>query len=218
MRVVLLGAPNTGKGTYASRYLIDIYKIPHISTGDLFRDNIKNGTELGNNAREYIEAGKLVPDNITVGMLKERLQEKDCRKGFFLDGFPRTVAQARALEEITTIDAVLDFVATEDTLLRRRTGRRICRGCGAIYHVTNIVPKKEGICDECGGEIYQREDDKPKAAKKRLKIYYKEIQPVIDFYKIKGLLSEIDANLDVNDPKFHVIDDCRKVLDKLRGR
>lgn len=213
---MLLGAPNTGKGTYASRYLTKIYPVPHISTGELFRENIKNETELGLEAKKYMDSGKLVPDNLTIDMLRERLQEEDCRKGFFLDGFPRTVGQANALEGIVAIDAVLNFVASEETLMRRRTGRRTCRDCGAIYHTTNIIPKVEGICDKCGGEIYQREDDKPEAAKERLKIYHREIQPVIDFYRRKGLLSDIDANRDVNDPKFHVIDDCRKVLDRIR--
>ncbi len=219
MKVVLLGAPNTGKGTYASKYLTKIpgYPTAHISTGDLFRENIKKGTELGKKAKEYMDKGKLVPDEITIDMLRERLQEEDCEKGFFLDGFPRTVSQAEALEGIVKIDAVLNFVANEETLIRRRTGRMICGECGTIYHKTNIVPKVEGICDKCDGELYQRDDDKPEAAKERLDIYYREIQPVIDFYKSRGLLVEIDANLDVNHPEFHVIDDCRKVLDKLKG-
>ena len=216
MRVVLLGAPNTGKGTYASRYLTQIYDIPHISTGDLFRENIKNKTDLGRTAQEYMDSGKLVPDDITTAMLKERLKKEDCKKGFFLDGFPRTVEQAEALEEITKIDIVINFVANKETLIRRRTGRRICKSCGAIYHVINIIPKVAGFCDECGGEVYQREDDKPEAAEERLKIYYEEIQPIIDFYEKKGKLANIDANLDVNDPSFHVIDDCRAVLDKIK--
>ncbi len=218
MKVVLLGAPNTGKGTYASRYLKDIYKIPHISTGDLFRANIRNNTDLGVEAKAYIDAGKLVPDAITTSMLRQRLKEDDCRDGFFLDGFPRTVAQAEALEGIASIDVALNFIADEETLIRRATGRRTCRGCGAIYHLTNIIPKVEGVCDKCGGEVYQRDDDKMEVFKKRLKIYNDETRPVIEFYRKKGLLAEIDANLDVNHPNFHVIDDCKKVLDKLRGK
>jgi len=216
LKVVLLGAPNTGKGTYASRYLTQIYDIPHISTGDIFRENIKNKTELGEKAKSYMDSGKLVPDELTIEMLSERLKKEDCKRGFFLDGFPRTAAQAEALDKITKIDAAINFIASDETLLRRRTGRRICRNCGAIYHITNIKPRVDGVCDECGGEVYQREDDKPEAAMERLKNYYQDIQPVIDFYRLKKILVEVDANIDVNAPGFHVIEDCREALDKIK--
>ena len=211
MNIILIGGPSVGKGTYATR-LKKIYNIPHISTGDLFRENIKNQTELGKQAQTYIDGGNLVPDEITIGMVKDRLTHPDAQNGFLLDGFPRTVPQAEALEKITKIDKVLYFTAEESVILSRIAGRRICKSCGAIFHLKNIPPKQEGICDHCQGELYQRPDEMEDAVKVRLATFHKVTKPVIDYYKEKGILAEIDANLDINNPDFHVIEDCQEIL------
>ena len=205
-----------GKGTYASK-LKKIYHIPHISTGDLFRENIKNETELGIKAKTYIDKGNLVPDEVTIDMVKDRLSKEDAQNGYLLDGFPRTTAQAEALESFTKIDKVLYFTADESVIIARVAGRRICKACGAIFHTTNIPPKKEGVCDYCGGEIYQRPDEQPEIVKERLNTFQEKTKPVIDYYKEKGLLAEIDANRDINNPKFRVIEDCQEVLDQLKA-
>lgn len=214
MNIILLGGPGVGKGTYSSR-LKEIYKIPHISTGDLFRENIKNNTELGKKVQAYLSSGKLVPDELTIEMVKKRLALSDAKKGYILDGFPRTIPQAEALERFTKIDKVLNFYADESVVISRLSGRRICKKCGAIFHLRNIPPKVENICDKCHGQLYQREDEKPQVVKQRLNIYNKQTLPLIDYYRKKGLLAEIDANLDVNNPDFHVIEDCKKILSKL---
>ena len=216
MKIILMGKPGVGKGTYAKR-LKDIYGLPHIASGDLFREAYEKGTEVGVMAKEkYWGKGELVPDDITIRIVEERLKQPDCEKGFILDGFPRTIAQAEALERITDIDKVINFYADDSVLIQRISGRRICRKCRAIFHIKNIIPKVEGICDKCGGELYQREDEKPDIVKERLKEYGKKTKPLIDFYREKGLLAEIDGSIDVNDPNFHVIDDCRKVLDQIQ--
>jgi len=215
MNIVLLGSPGVGKGTYAAK-LEEIYNLPHISTGDLFRENQKTNTELWHQAEPYYNSGKLVPDEITIGMLKDRIANSDCKKGFLLDGFPRTIAQAEALGKITKIDKVLNFSADESTIISRLSARRTCKDCGAIYHLKNVPPKQEGICDKCGGKLYQRSDEKKDVVKERLKEYNKQTKPLIDFYEKKGLLVHIDANTDIGDPNFHVITDCQKVLDEIK--
>ena len=175
MRIVLLGPPGAGKGTQAAK-IVEKYALPHISTGDIFRENLKNGTPLGVKAKEYMDKGLLVPDELVVDLVKDRLSEEDCKDGFMLDGFPRTVLQAQALgDELTrldqSLDAVLNIIVESEFLLKRLTGRRICKSCGATYHVYFNVPKVENICDKCSGELYQRDDDKEDTVKNRLKVY-----------------------------------------------
>ncbi len=214
MRVVLLGPPGTGKGTYTQK-LIERYDVPHISTGDLFRENVKNKTELGLRVSELMKTGELIPDSITIEMVRERLKQSDVKKGYFLDGFPRTMAQAREFDVIDGVDAVLFFNADERVIINRISGRRTCKKCKAIYHIKNIPSKVEGVCDKCGGETYQREDEKPEVVKERLVVYRKETLPLVDYYKKKGVLFEIDANKDINDPEFNVINICIKILDPI---
>ncbi|RLJ05312.1 MAG: adenylate kinase [Candidatus Aenigmatarchaeota archaeon] len=200
MRFVFLGPPGVGKGTYASR-VAPILGIAHISTGDIFREEIKKETELGKKVKSYLESGQLVPDEIVIEVLKQRIEEDDCKKGFILDGFPRTIKQAEELDKITKIDAVINIVLDEDLLVKKISARRICRNCGKIYniadirkgeiHLPPIAPKKEGICDDCGGELYQRDDDKEEVVRERLNVYYEQTAPLIDYYKNKGLIREI---------------------------
>lgn len=193
MRLVFLGPPGIGKGTYASA-ISKMYGIPHISTGDIFREEIKRGTELGRRIKEYVERGELVPDEIVIEVVRERLSREDCKKGFILDGFPRTLRQAQALDEMATLDLALNFVAPDEVIIERLSGRRICRRCGAIYHVKFMPPKVEGVCDICGGELYQREDDKPEVIKRRLELYRRQFKPILDFYRAKGILVDVDAS------------------------
>jgi len=214
MNVIVLGAPGTGKGTYSHR-VSKHFNIPHISTGDLFRDHQKKETELGKKVQEFMAKGQLVPDEITIEMVKERLAENDCENGFILDGFPRTVAQAEALDKITNIDVAVYFSAEHHVIIDRITGRRICRDCGYIHHVKNIPMKKEGKCNECGGEVYQREDETPEVVKDRLFVYDTKTRPLINHYENIGILKEIDANLDINHPNFKVVDNFIKVLEEL---
>ena len=214
MKVVVLGAPGTGKGTYTQQ-LLESYNVPHISTGDLFRENVKNQTALGKKVEELMKTGNLISDEITLELVKERLQKEDAKKGYFFDGFPRTLNQAEAFDKIDIVDAVLYFTTIDDVIINRISGRRTCKECKAIYHITNIPTKVEGVCDKCGGETYQREDEKPEIVKERLVVYRKETFPLVDYYKARGVLFEIDANTDINNPNFHVIDDCKKVLDSI---
>jgi adenylate kinase len=193
LNIVLLGPPGIGKGTYAG-ILSKKYNIPHISTGQIFRDEIQKGSELGKKVESFISKGDLVPDEITIEVVKVRLKEEDCKNGFLLDGFPRTIPQAEALEKIIKIDKVLNFVASEKTITERLSWRRTCSKCGAVYHLKNIPPKVDGICDKCGGKLYQRSDETPEAIKVRMKEYEKKTKPLIDFYKKKKLLADIDAN------------------------
>ncbi|MBA3064472.1 adenylate kinase [Candidatus Woesearchaeota archaeon] len=212
MNIVLLGSPGVGKGTYAKK-LSEIYKIPQISTGDMFREAIKNKTKIGLKAKEYIDKGGLVPDNVTIGIVEERLKKDDCKNGFMLDGFPRTIAQADALSDIINIDKVLDFTASEEIIIDRLSGRRICKSCGTIYHIRNIIPKVKGVCDKCGGKVYQREDDKPESVKKRLDVYKKQTEPLIEYYTKKGILRSINADWPIEQVD-NVIADARKALEE----
>jgi len=207
MNIVLLGSPGVGKGTYAGR-LSERYGIPHISTGDILREEIKRDSELGRKVKKYVERGELVPDSIIIEVIKERLAADDCRKGFILDGFPRTLNQARALDNIVRVDVVFNFVAPKEVIIERLSGRRICRKCGAIYHIRYKPPKKPGVCDICGGELYQREDDKPEVIERRLEVYKEQTAPLIDYYSRKGLLVDIDASKEVDE----VIAQCERIL------
>lgn len=192
MKIVMLGAPGAGKGTNAER-ICSKYKIPHISTGDIFRENIKNGTELGKKAKAIIDAGGLVSDEITIGLVKDRLSKDDTKNGYILDGFPRTIPQAEALATFAKIDAAVNFDIEDNAVVERLGGRICCKDCGQMYHVVNNKPKTEGKCDKCGGELYTRDDDKPESIKHRLEVYRESTAPLIDFYKGKGNLVDIDA-------------------------
>lgn len=198
MRIVLVGPPGAGKGTQAA-YLAENLSIPHISTGDLFRANISQGTELGQKAQEYMRAGQLVPDEITIGMAKDRMEQPDAEGGFLLDGFPRNVAQAEALDTLLgdtgmKLDAVLDLEVPEDEVVNRIAGRRMCRKDSShIFHAEYAPAKVEGVCDTCGGELYQRDDDREETVRKRLEVYHAETEPIIDYYKAQGLVTTISA-------------------------
>lgn len=201
MKILLMGPPGAGKGTQAEK-LTELFNIPHISTGDMFRKAQKDGTELGLKAKSYMEKGQLVPDEVTIGIVRERLAEADCKGGFLLDGFPRTVQQADALAQILTdlgthLDAVINIEVAKDFLVERLTGRRVCRGCGATYHVKFNAPKVEGICDKCGGELYQRADDTIETVGNRLDVYAGQTAPLIDYYAAKDLLKNIDGSQSV---------------------
>ncbi len=197
MNLILLGPPGAGKGTQAAK-IIEKYHIPHISTGDIFRENIKKGTELGKKAQEYMNAGKLVPDELVVEIATDRLTKDDCREGFLLDGFPRTVFQAEELDKFlaaggSRIDNVLDIDVNREELMTRLTGRRVCSKCGASYHIVNIPPEQEGICDVCGAELIQRKDDNEETAANRIRVYNNETKPLIDYYEKAGNISHIDG-------------------------
>ncbi|MEM1509891.1 MAG: adenylate kinase [Thermofilaceae archaeon] len=193
MHLVFIGPPGIGKGTYAAA-ISQRYGIPHVSTGDILRDEVKKGTELGKRVKEYLDRGALVPDELIIEIVRKRLNQEDCKHGFILDGFPRTIKQAEELDKITKIDLVFNFIAPEEVIIDRISGRRICRVCGAIYHVKYIPPKVPGICDKCGGELYQRDDDKPEVVRKRLEVFKAQFEPIINYYRGKRLLVEIDAS------------------------
>lgn len=192
MNVILLGPPGVGKGTIAER-LVRHFKYPQVATGDMLREAVKNHTKLGLEAKGYMDKGLLVPDGVVIGIVEERLKNRDCRNGFFLDGFPRTIAQAGALEKITHIDRVVNLQAEDKVIIERLSGRRTCKKCGAIFHIKNIPPRKEGVCDKCGGELYLRDDDKPETIKKRLETYRKQTEPLITYYKKKVILRDVDG-------------------------
>ncbi len=213
MNIVILGPPGVGKGTYAG-FLSDKYNIPKISVGDLFRRAIKDETELGKKIKDYVSSGDLVPDEIVIELVKNRLQEADCRRGFLLDGYPRTVAQAEAMEKFNKIDVALNFVAPDEIITSRIGGRRTCSKCGAIYHVKNVPPKVEGICDRCGGKLIQRSDEKPEVIKNRLMVYREKTKPVIDYLRKKGSLVDIDAHYDIEEID-KIISQCEKHLEAL---
>ncbi|MPW25006.1 adenylate kinase [Alkalibaculum sp. M08DMB] len=214
MRIVLLGPPGAGKGTQAAN-IIETYKVPHISTGDIFRKNLKDGTPLGKKAKEYMDQGLLVPDELVVDLVKDRLTKDDCKSGFMLDGFPRTVFQAEALEvELSKMDMKLSVVVNievkADLLLKRLTGRRICKSCGATYHVYFNPSKVDKVCDLCGGELYQRDDDKEETVKKRLEVYEEQTQPLIDYYKEKNLLVNIDGEGEIDKVSNDIIESLKE--------
>lgn len=197
-----MGLPGAGKGTQAEK-IVEEFGIPHISTGDMFRAAMKEGTELGLQAKSYMDKGELVPDEVTIGIVRERLSKDDCKKGFLLDGFPRTVPQAEALENILAdlerkIDYVINIDVDKSILMERLTGRRICKNCGATYHLVFNPPAKEGVCDRCGGELYQRADDNAETVNNRLEVNIKQAQPLLDFYEAKGYLRTLDGQRDIS--------------------
>lgn len=194
MNIILMGPPGVGKGTHAAQLTADL-DIPQISTGDMLRTHIRESTPLGEEAQRYIEAGNLVPDELVVAMVADRLSQQDARKGFILDGFPRTVAQAKALEDIAAIDAVLNLTASEEVILRRLSGRRICADCGKTYHVSRL--SDPDTCPECGGKIKQRKDDEPATIQHRLVVYHQQTQPLVEYYQQKGLLRPVLADSDI---------------------
>jgi adenylate kinase len=193
MNLIFLGAPGAGKGTLAA-LLSKEHGVTQISTGDLFRAAVKQGSQLGKRVQGIMEKGELVPDSLTVELVRERLAKPDAQGGYILDGFPRTVAQADALAEFQKIDAVINFSISDELVIRRLSGRRVCRSCAAIYHIDNMPPQKEGICDACGGELYIRDDDKIESIKNRLRVYKEQTEPLIAYYREKGLLREIDSS------------------------
>lgn len=197
LNIILMGPPGAGKGTQATR-IIDAFHLPHISTGDIFRENIKNGTPLGLKAKAIIERGDLVPDDLTIDLVKARLSEPDCANGYLLDGFPRTIAQAEALREMgpkigRAVSLVVDITVPDEVLLERIAGRRVCPGCGASYHVHNMKPVTEGVCDRCGSDLVQRKDDNPESFQIRLDNYYAQTAPLVDFYKAEGIYHHFDG-------------------------
>ncbi|MCI9464982.1 MAG: adenylate kinase [Lachnospiraceae bacterium] len=203
MKIIMLGAPGAGKGTQA-QMIADQYKIPHISTGDIFRENVKNGTELGMEAKKYMDKGELVPDELTVRILLDRVAKDDCRNGYVLDGFPRTIPQAEVLDkEITEIgdkiDYAIDVDVPDENIIRRMSGRRACLSCGSTFHVEHIPPKQEGICDRCGKELVLRDDDREETVKNRLGVYHEQTQPLIEFYTKKNILKTVDGTQDMQD-------------------
>jgi adenylate kinase len=214
LRLVIMGPPGAGKGTQ-SAMIAQRFSIPHVSTGDIFRKNLKEGTPLGMKAKEYMSKGLLVPDETVVAIVKDRLDEKDCKKGFLLDGFPRTVAQAVALDGVLTdmdmsIDHVLNIDVPKEVLIERAVGRRVCKACGATYHVMYNSPSREGLCDSCGGALIQREDDREETVVKRIEVYLEQTKPLIDYYSEKGLLISMDGGQGIKE----VGDQIVKALEK----
>ncbi|PKM94985.1 MAG: adenylate kinase [Firmicutes bacterium HGW-Firmicutes-1] len=212
MKLIMLGAPGAGKGTQA-KYIAATYKIPHISTGDIFRANIKNDTELGKKAKEYMDLGLLVPDDLVVDLVADRLQQEDCINGFVLDGFPRTIPQAESLDSALSnmgakMDYAIEVAVPDDDIVRRMSGRRACVGCGATYHIVNVPPKTENQCDTCGSGLILRDDDKEETVLKRLEVYHEQTQPLIDYYNNQGILISINGTLTVKD----ITDEIIKVL------
>ena len=203
MKIIMLGAPGAGKGTQA-KMIADKYQVPHISTGDIFRANIKNGTELGMEAKKYMDQGLLVPDEWTVKILLDRGAKDDCGNGYVLDGLPRTIPQAEVLDKALTelgdkIDYAINVDVPDENIIKRMGGRRACLTCGSTYHMEHIPPKTEGICDKCGQELVLRDDDKPETVKNRLDVYHKQTQPLIDFYSNKGVLKTVDGTVDMKE-------------------
>ena len=211
----MLGAPGAGKGTQA-KMIADKYDVPHISTGDIFRANIKNGTELGLEAKKYMDQGMLVPDELTVKILLDRVSQADCGNGYVLDGFPRTIPQAEVLENALNeindhIDYAIDVNVPDENIVRRMSGRRACLSCGATFHIVHVPPKTEGICDRCGKELILRDDDKPETVEKRLAVYHEQTQPLIEFYSAKGILRTVDGTVDMMD----VFEEITKILGEM---
>lgn len=201
MKIIMLGAPGAGKGTQAKKIAAK-YQIPHISTGDIFRANIKNGTELGKKAKTYMDQGLLVPNELVCDLVVDRVQQKDCENGYILDGFPRTIPQAESLDHALeaikeAVDYAINVEVPDENIVTRMGGRRACVGCGATYHLAYAPTKKEGICDTCGAELILRDDDKPETVQKRLGVYHEQTQPLIDYYSKKGILKEVDGTMDM---------------------
>ena len=213
MKIIMLGAPGAGKGTQAKQIAAK-YSIPHISTGDIFRANIKNGTELGKKAKEYMDQGALVPDELTCDLVMDRISQPDAANGFVLDGFPRTIPQAEALDKALTaagqsMDYAIYVDVPDENIVNRMSGRRACLKCGATYHIVSIPTKVEGICDVCGEPVVQRDDDKPETVQKRLTVYHEQTQPLIDYYKGKGILKSVDGTV----PMDQVFEEIVKILE-----
>lgn len=210
MKIIMLGAPGAGKGTQADKICAK-YDIPHISTGDIFRANIKNNTELGQKAKSYMDQGLLVPDELVVDLVVDRVKADDCTKGYVLDGFPRTIPQAEALDKALAasgekVDFAINVEVPDENIINRMSGRRACVTCGATYHIVNIPPKTEGVCDKCGSDLILRDDDKPETVKKRLDVYHEQTQPLIDYYEGKGVLHEVDGTKDMEDVFNDIVD------------
>ncbi|OUP20849.1 adenylate kinase [Lachnoclostridium sp. An196] len=210
MKIIMLGAPGAGKGTQAKK-IAEKYQIPHISTGDIFRANIKNGTELGKKAKTYMDQGLLVPDELVCDLVVDRVKQEDCKNGYILDGFPRTIPQAESLDEALgqmgeSLDYAINVDVPDEHIVNRMSGRRACVGCGATYHIVYAPTKKEGVCDVCGAELILRDDDKPETVQKRLSVYHEQTQPLIDYYKGKGILKDVDGTKDM-DVVFQAITD-----------
>ncbi len=203
MKIIMLGAPGAGKGTQA-KMIADKFGIPHISTGDIFRANIKNNTPLGQEAKKYMDEGKLVPDELTVKILLDRVAQEDCKNGYVLDGFPRTIPQAEVLDQELTklgdhVDHAINVDVPDENIVKRMSGRRACLNCGATYHIEHIPPKQEGICDKCGSQLVLRDDDKEETVLNRLKVYHDQTQPLIDYYTKKNILKTVDGTVDMKD-------------------
>lgn len=203
MKIIMLGAPGAGKGTQADKICAK-YNIPHISTGDIFRANIKNNTELGQKAKSYMDKGELVPDELVVDLVVDRIKADDCTNGYVLDGFPRTIPQAEALDAALAaindkVDYAINVEVPDENIINRMSGRRACVACGATYHIVHIPTKVEGVCDKCGADLILRDDDKPETVKNRLNVYHEQTQPLIDYYKAKGILKEVDGTVDMKD-------------------
>ena len=212
MKIIMLGAPGAGKGTQAKK-IAEVCNIPHISTGDIFRANIKNGTELGKKAKEYMDKGLLVPDELVCNLVVDRIQQDDCKDGFILDGFPRTIPQAKALTDALhaigqNMDFAIDVDVPDENIINRMSGRRACVGCGATYHIVNIPSKVEGKCDRCGGDLILRDDDKPETVKKRLDVYHDQTKPLIDYYSKQNVLKDVDGTMEMEE----VFDAIVKIL------
>ena len=210
MKIIMLGAPGAGKGTQAKK-IAQKYEIPHISTGDIFRANIKNGTELGKKAKTYMDQGLLVPDELTVDLVIDRVNQEDCENGYILDGFPRTIPQAESLDAALAkmgqkVDYAINVEVPDENIISRMSGRRACVGCGATYHIKYNPPKAEGICDACGEKLILRDDDKPETVQKRLGVYHDQTQPLIDYYGKAGVLKEVDGTVDMEDVFQAIVD------------
>ena len=203
MKIIMLGAPGAGKGTQA-KMIAEKYSIPHVSTGDIFRANIKNGTQLGMEAKQYMDQGLLVPDELTVKILLDRVANEDCKNGYVLDGFPRTIPQAEVLDKALSelgdqIDYAINVDVPDENIVKRMGGRRACLSCGATYHIEHVPPKSEGICDSCGQELVLRDDDKPETVQNRLNVYHEQTQPLTEFYSAKGVLKTVDGTMDMKE-------------------
>ena len=210
MKIIMLGAPGAGKGTQA-KMIAEKYSIPHISTGDIFRANIKNGTELGKKAKSYMDKGQLVPDELTLDLIMDRFKQDDCKNGYVLDGFPRTIPQAEALDTALKakgeeVDFAIDVDVPDENIVKRMGGRRACVGCGATYHVVYSPTKVEGVCDKCGEELIVRDDDKPETVLNRLEVYHNQTQPLIDYYNEQGILKSVDGTVDMKDVFNAIVD------------